>query len=87
MTSTIALSPSIKNWKGLRNPSKAIDTTEPLWYNTTMSNNLNNFDHFDTHIHSDELIPDGYEDFIEDGDWELEGYDLFSDDEDDDWEE
>jgi hypothetical protein len=52
-----------------------------------MSNNLNNFDHFDTHIHSDELIPDGYEDFIQDGDWELEGYDLFSDDEDDDWEE
>jgi hypothetical protein len=53
-----------------------------------MSNQPNNFDHFDTHLHSDELIPDGYEDYIEDGDWELEGYDLFSiDDEDEDWEE
>jgi len=77
----------MKNWKGLRNPSKAIDTTEPLWYNTTMSKQPNNFDHFDTQIQSDELIPDGYEDFIQDGDWDDEGYDLFSDDEDDDWEE
>jgi hypothetical protein len=52
-----------------------------------MSNNLNNFDHFDTQIQSDELIPDGYEDLIEDGDWELEGCDLFPDGEDDGWEE
>ena len=50
-----------------------------------MSKQSNNFDHFDTQIQSDELIPDGYEDFIQDGDWE---YDIFiHDDEDDGWEE
>jgi hypothetical protein len=35
--------------------------------------NPNDFDHFDTQIHSDELIPDGYEDRLEEGDWEPEG--------------
>jgi hypothetical protein len=27
----------MKNWKGLRNRCKAIDTTEPIWYNTIMA--------------------------------------------------
>ena len=35
--------------------------------------NPNDFDHFDTQIHSDELIPDGYEDQLEEGDWEPAG--------------
>lgn len=60
-----------------------------------MSNQPNNFDHFDTHLHSDELIPDGYEDsfddfdddlygdYIEDGDWDVD-WDEFSV-QDDDW--